>query len=517
MTEFSRRLLLVLPVLATTAALPAADWPRWGRDATGNMIAPEEKNLPAAFDPGKPVAGSEQIDMATTKNVKWVVKLGSQAYGNPTIANGRVFVGTNNEHVRDPQHKGDRGILLALDEKTGEFLWQLVVPKLGAGKVSDWEFLGICSSPTVDGDRLYLVSNRCDALALDVAGMADGNAGPYLDEEKFVLSPKEPPAKIGAKDADVIWRYDMIDELGVFPHNITSSSPLIVGDRIYVTTSNGVDWSHTNVPSPNAPALVVLDKNTGELLGEEASGISQRLYHCNWSSPTYAKGIGKDGLVIFGGGDGFCYAYEPVPVPGPEGFPILKEVWRFDMNPPAYVTDDKGKKIRYAYYEGPSEIIATPVVYKDRVYVAIGQDPEHGQGLGNLVCIDATGQGDVTKSKQVWSYRDIGRSISTASIADGLLYIGEFSGKVHCLDAETGKVQWVFDTGSAIWGSTLVADGKVYIGNEAGDLFILQAGREMKELARINMGAPIYSSPVAANGVLYVGTQTHLYALANQE
>ena len=86
--------------------------------------------------------GTEDIDMSTTKNVKWVAKIGSQSYGTPTIAGGKVLIGTNNESPRDAQHEGDRGIIMCFDEKDGSFLWQLVIPKLGAGKVSDWEYLG---------------------------------------------------------------------------------------------------------------------------------------------------------------------------------------------------------------------------------------------------------------------------------------------------------------------------------------------------------------------------------------
>ena len=91
--------------------------------------------------------------MATTKNVRWVAKLGSQAYGNPTISGGKVFVGTNNESPRDPKFKGDYSMLMVFDETSGKYLWQLAVPKLGTGKVSDWEFLGLCSSPHGENTR----------------------------------------------------------------------------------------------------------------------------------------------------------------------------------------------------------------------------------------------------------------------------------------------------------------------------------------------------------------------------
>jgi len=135
-----------------------------------------------------------------------------------------------------------------------------------------------------------------------------------------------------------------------------------------------------------------------------------------------------------------------------------------------------------------------------------------------LNCIDATKTGDITKTGKVWSYDKIGRAISTVSItADGLLFIAEYAGKIHCLDAETGKVYWVHDAQAHIWGSTLVADGKVYVGTEDGTFFVFAASKEKKKISEANFGEPIYSSPIAANGVLYVETPTHLYAIMKLE
>ena len=87
---------------------------------------------------------------------------------------------------------------------------------------------------------------------------------------------------------------------------------------------------------------------------------------------------------------------------------------------------------------------------------------------------------------------------------------------MYCLDAETGKEHWIYDMKAHMWGSTLVADGKVFLGDEDGDLVILEASAEKKVLNEVFFGAPIYSTPVVANGVLYVGTQTHLYAIGNK-
>jgi outer membrane protein assembly factor BamB len=272
-----------------------------------------------------------------------------------------------------------------------------------------------------------------------------------------------------------------------------------------------VDYSHKHIINPKAPALIVLDRKTGMLVGEEASGISQRIMHCNWSSPAAGQ-VNGVGRIFFGAGDGFCYGFAPAPVPDDEGYGILKERWRFDCNPPPYRAKD-GQRIKYGKPAGPSEIIATPVFHDGRVYVAIGQDPEHGEGLGALSCIDATVVGEDSRRRLVWQYTDINRSISTVSIADGLLYAADYAGMVHCLDAKTGDLYWKHDTLGHIWGSTLVADGKVLVGNEDGYLTILKAGKEKTVLGNIEFSGPIYASPVFANGTLYVTTMMHLYAI----
>jgi outer membrane protein assembly factor BamB len=489
----------------------AADAALWGNGPGRNMVS-DEKNLPDTFDPGKYKQNTEDVDMATTKNIKWAAKLGSQAYGNPTVAGGKIFIGTNNETPRDPKNLGDKGVVMCFDEKTGKFLWQLAIPKLGTGKVSDWEFLGICSPPQVEGNRAYLVTNRCEVLCIDVEGMANGNDGPYKDEGKYLAEKGKPPFETGPQDGDIIWRLDMRDEVGVFPHNITSSAILIVGDKLFVTTSNGQDWSHINIPAPNAPALICVDKNTGALLGEEASGISQKLFHANWSSPSYAE-IGGKGQVIFGGGDGFAYGFDPTPVAGPDDFKIFKEIWKYDAVPPSYRMKD-GKPIKYPAPEGPSEIISTPVIYKDRAYIAIGQDPEHGDGVGSMSCVDISKTGNITESGKIWTYNKITRTISTPSIINDLVFISDYAGNIHCVDANTGKDYWIHNSGSHIWGSTLVADGKLYVGNEDGDFFVMEAGKEKKILHKAVFPAPVYSTPIAANGTLFVATPTHLYAIA---
>jgi len=283
-----------------------------------------------------------------------------------------------------------------------------------------------------------------------------------------------------------------MEELGVQQHNMANASPVSFGDLIYVSTSNGQDESHVNVPSPKAPAIIALDKRTGKLVWEDNS-VGENILHGQWASPTVAR-IGGVDQVIMGQGDGWIRGYEAL---------TGKKLWEFDTNP----KDSVWPKTR-------NELISTAVVYDGLVYIANGQDPEHGEGVGHLYAIDATKRGDITKSGMVWHYEKIRRSISTAAIHEGIVYYPDFSGFLHAVDAKTGKPYWVHDMFAAIWGSPIVVDGKLYLGDEDGDITVLQAGKQLKVIAESNMGSSVYATPVPANGTLFIMNRNELYALA---
>ncbi len=183
-------------------------------------------------------------------------------------------------------------------------------------------------------------------------------------------------------------------------------------------------------------------------------------------------------------------------------------IWKFDLNPKDSVWALGSRGTR-------NNVLATPVIYQDKVFVGVGQDPEHGEAPGNFWAIDATGSGDVTTTHSVWHIGgdQIGRTMSTVAISDGIIYIADLSGFLYAHDLQTGERLWTYDAFAAIWGSPFVADGKVYIGDEDGDVAILRHGRELEELGEYHMGAAVYTTPVAQNGVLYILTRNRLYAL----
>lgn len=497
------------------------DSPQMGLSHLRNNVSPATKNVPTEWD------------VTSGKNIKWTAKLGSQTYASPVIANGKIFVGTNNAngYIKRYPAKVDLGCLLCFDEATGKFLWQHSNEKLPQGRVVDWEQLGICSSPYVEGDRLWYVTNRDEITCLDIEGFLDGeNDGPF----------KEEPNK-NKDEADVIWKVDMMGKLGASPHNACSCSVTALGDVLFVSTSNGVDEAHKVIAQPNAPSFLAMNKTTGEVLWTDKSPGSN-IMHGQWSSPACGV-LGGVEQVLFAGGDGWLYSFDSKGEGGKS-----KLLWKFDCNP---------KKSVYMLERATrNPIIASPVIYDGYVYLGVGEDPEHGEGTAHLWCIDPTKRGDVSptlvfnkkdpktpipykrlqacdekagdferdneNSAMVWHYEGndkkkfeetMHRTISSATIKDGLLFISDESGLFHCIDAKTGKAYWTHDMLAASWSTPLIVGDKVYIGDQDGDITVFKVSKQKEQISEQNMGIPVYNTPIVANGILYIATFNTLFAI----
>lgn len=495
------RILLPLAALALCAALArAADQPQWGQRNTRNQIS-AETGLP------------DSVDVATGKNLKWVAPLGTQTYATPVIAEGRVFIGTNNDKPRDPAHPGDYGVLLCLNEKDGSLAWQLLATKISAeykDPYMDWPRVGICSAPTVEDGRVYVVTSRNEVVCLDIHGLKNGNDGPFKDEARR-LTPKDAPtsATLTDKDADILWVYDMPKEIHGFAHDSPHAQILILGRYLYINTSNGVAYQHKGWRNPDGPSLIVLDKATGRLVAMDKEGMGTHILHCNWSSPALGTVGGKE-LLFYGASDNMMRCFEPLAAdPGAGQVATLKCLWKVetDLTAPRDIKDVHefmGKKAR----GGPSNIEGMPVFDQGRLYFALGGDYWWGKAEGWLKCFDAA------QGKELWSLPLAKHTLCTPAVKDGLVYATDCGNNILCVDAATGKVVWTQQTAGDFWSSTLVADGKVYAGSRKKDLWILAEGREKKVLCTTLLDSEINGTPVAANGTLYVTTMKNLYAFA---
>jgi outer membrane protein assembly factor BamB len=497
------------------------DWPQWGGSPYRNNT-PDGKNIPT------------QWDVEAGKNIRWSMPLGSETYGNPVVANGRVYVGTNNGsgYIKRYPNTVDLGALLCFDEKDGKFLWQHSSEKLPTGRVNDWPNQGICCSPLVDGDRLWYVTSRGEVACLDAQGFRDGENDGSFQDEKVVAD----------EDADILWSVNMMSQLKVSQHNMCSCSVTCAGDLLFVNTSNGVDEGHVTLPEENAPSFICLNRNTGELLWTD-NMPGANVLHGQWSSPTYAV-LGDVPQVLFGGGDGYLYSFAAEGEGGKS-----KLLWKFDCNPKDSIYLLGGRATR-------NHIIATPVVHEGLVYVAVGEDPEHGEGNGHLWCIDPTKRGDVSptlvynskdpaqpiahkrlqalvekdgdferdnpNSAAIWHYvgnnpeefeTTMHRTCGTVAIKNDLLFVADFSGVFHCLDVKTGKAHWTYDMFAASWASPLIVEDRVYIGDEDGDIAIFKLSSEMEQIGEINMGSAVYTTPIVANDTLFIANRNRIFAI----
>ncbi|HEY2827754.1 MAG TPA: PQQ-binding-like beta-propeller repeat protein, partial [Pirellulales bacterium] len=304
------------------------DWSMWGGSSIRNNT-PEAKNIPAQWTPGEFDADTGAWKNKGAQNIKWVAPLGFKSYGNPVVANGHIYVGTNNGHAYLKRYPADvdLGVLLCFDEKTGDFLWQDSNEKLPTGRVNDWPDEGVCSAPLVQDSRLWYVSNRGELRCLSTDGLRGGkNIGPVTNEKEMALK-KNPKAEWEAdKEPDVIWVLDMMKQLGVQQHNMSNCSVIAAGDVLFVNTSNGVDEAHINLPAPYAPTFIAVDKSTGQVLWTDNSP-GPNVLHGQWSSPAYAVIDGQP-QAILGCGDGWVYSFDPRTAGGEP-----KLLWKFDCNP----------------------------------------------------------------------------------------------------------------------------------------------------------------------------------------
>ncbi|MEO8425969.1 MAG: HEAT repeat domain-containing protein, partial [Verrucomicrobiota bacterium] len=320
------------------------------------VVSPLAPTNPIAPQPETAVAqtGNPPVDWDTNtgRNIVWSVELGNETFGRPVVAGDAVYVGTDNARHMNPACQEECGVLMAFRATDSRFLWQDVAPRVKRG-LREFLLPSTTSAPYVEGNRLYYLTAECQLRCLDTQGFRDGeNNGPYREE----------PFQDNAA-ADIIWELDLCARLGVFPHEASNSEVLPVGDLLMVCTANGQNEGHTRVPSPRAPSLIAVDKHSGEVVWR-AIGPGGDVLHGQWSSPVAANVHGRR-QVLFGGGDGWLRAYD-----AGSG----RELWRFDGNP---------KDARWLPRPGVlsrSSIIASPVFADGRVFVALGQDPLHGNG-----------------------------------------------------------------------------------------------------------------------------------------
>ena len=515
-------LLLSLLLVATPAA--AADWPQWGgspmrNNAPGADVGP----LPAQWNVGRFDPDSGRWDSQFARNVRWVARLGTYTYGSPVIAGGSVFCGTNNGAgwLKGRPATIDAGLPALLPpRRRGLPMAALLRRSWLPATISISARSGVCSAPLVEGDRLWVVTNRCEVVCVDLGRSS------------------------GRQEAVVVWRLDMIGQLGA---GAAQHEQLLADRRRRTAPGRHRQRRRSDAPprcAPRGPPVFSPWTSDRAKSVWADSSPGQNILHGQWASPAFA--------------------------PNRRGSPgDLSRRRRLALQLPP----DAGGKTRAALeVRLQSEAVGVeaggggrprhPRRHAGRctataIYIATGEDPEFGGGAqGRLWRIDARKRGDTSaelvfdklgrplpprrisaadpaagdvvrpnpNSAAVWQYvGDQGpkaefktvmhRTLGMAAIKDDLLVVADLAGVVHCLDVSTGKVHWTFDMMSPVWGSPLLADGKIFVGDEDGDVRVFRLSPRLEVLGENNMGGPVQTTPAAVNGILYIATRNHLFAI----
>jgi outer membrane protein assembly factor BamB len=478
----------LLCLSAIGGPLHADDWPTLGRDKTRNPVS-AEKNPPLWWQ----VAPSDGSEPGSNKNVKWHAPLGRKSLSDPVIANGLVWAG-----AREGNLSTGSAVLSCFREKDGKLLYEYRYKDPPGSKYTYCRD-GHSSSPLIERERAWFVTARGETVCLDI--------GPLM---RGVGQPRE------------LWKVDMVKDLGVFTsvcwcpevYVKSCSIPPSYKGRIFVSTANGLDDDDT-VPSPFAPNLVCLDKDTGHVLWRDNSA-GKNIQDGHWASPLVIEINGR-GQVIAPQGDGWLRSFDAM---------TGQLIWKFNANASGAAN---GK--------APTPLYATPVYHAGRVYFGNDVKPQSGRATCHFYCIDPTREGDISpeiddgpglrirnpNSGLVWKHggmrgdrRVFDGTTASAAIANGLVIVAETNGYLDCLDAKSGKPYWRYDVREGIKAAPLIVGGKIYLGTLDGAIHIVELGKDFIVERIIDLDASMHAAPVFANGVLYVATDK-LYAIAGKE
>jgi len=494
-----RCLIAAVCLLAPTIAL-ADDWPMGGRTASRNPVS-LEKNPPTDWEAGD--------DNTKPRNVKWSAKVGRQSMGGPVVANGLVWVGTNNQNPLDPKIEGDYAVLACFREKDGKFLYQYLSPRIENAEISlDWPLQGISGCPLVDKNRIFFCTNRGELVCLDIGALQENGGKP-----------------------NVVWKLDMRTEFGVFPRkqmipgHDSFGSPASYKEFLYVPTGNGVGEDGKTVVAPDAPSLICVRKDTGKVVWKDSSPGKGLLFG-QYASPLAVEIDGKC-QVIAPQGDGWVRSFEAE---------TGKLLWKFDSN-------RKGVPWNYGQRQDGNDtkvyVLATPVYAEGRVFFAAGIYPEAIGEQGRLFCVNPTKRGDISieleddgtgkgkpspNSGLVWEFAGDPKNdkecmhltLSSVAVHRGLVVATDRQGVIHCLDSKTGQRHWMHFSNDSFRGNPLIIDETIYVVDNSGEVSILQLSKNKKIIGKLVTGLAMYASPVFANGTLYLLTDSHLYAIGGK-
>ncbi|MBT3268835.1 PQQ-binding-like beta-propeller repeat protein [Candidatus Poribacteria bacterium] len=292
-----------------------------------------------------------------------------------------------------------------------------------------------------------------------------------------------------SKDGDVLWEKSLTEQYGrISGYGGRTHTPVVDGDLVIISYLNS-SWG---AQAPGRHRYFAFDKNTGDVVWMSTPGGPPK--DTTYSVPAIAV-INGQRLLIAGNADGSIYALK---------VNTGEKVWRFGLS-------KRG-------------INSSIVVVGDRAYAMHSEENLDTNAMGRVVCIDATGSGDVTETHEVWRADGLAAGYTSPAYADGRLYVIDNSSNVHALDADTGAEAWTYEIATVGKGSPTVADGKLYLPEVNGNLHIVQVGADeatVLDTEQITVDgdrfAEIFGSPIVAYGRVYIPTEGGLFCIGDPD
>jgi outer membrane protein assembly factor BamB len=474
------------PTVAKAAEKPveAAAKPKATPDvAAAPAPPPDRKAGPARPDiwPGPRVAGSwahwrgpEQNGISREKNLPdtWNLETGENllwqapygARSTPLILDGRVYVINNaGENADGSRSITEQERVMCLDAATGKVLW---------------EYKFNLFHTDIPSNRVGWANLAGDPETGFV--YAHGVQGTLLCLDK---------------EGQVVWDHSLTETFGrISGYGGRVHTPIVDEDLVILSFLN----SSFGPQAPGSHRYVAFDKRTGEVVWWSTPG--DRPLDTTYSTPVVSV-INGQRLLIAGNADGAVYALK---------VRTGEKVW-------GCVLSKRG-------------INVSPVVEGNRVYIGHSEENVYPTDpavplMGSIVCIDATGKGDVTKTHIQWKHDGIDFGYASPLLVDGKLYCVDNAANMHCLAATDGKTLWTHKLGTVGKGSPVWADGKLYVNEVNGRLLILQpSDGDCQELDVKQLGSKVpgtklevHASPAIADGRVYFVTREAIYCVGKKD
>jgi outer membrane protein assembly factor BamB len=328
---------------------------------------------------------------------------------------------------------------------------------------------------------------------------------------------------LSAKTGDQLWAKSLDAKTGKVhkKNNLAASTPCSDGERVYTAV-----WDGTGV------TLLAYDLN-GEKLWEKGLG-SYSSQHGFGNSPAV-----HNGLVFFNfDQDG---AAELVAHDAKTG----EQKWRAERKPhrasytTPFVFEKDGKAAElivattttvdgYDPAKGTVNWSFTVPWPTDKKLRAIGQPvlaagnvvmvTGDGDGSRTMLAVKAGGNGDVSKEGLAWKLTKDTPYVPGALAKGDYLYWVTDDGMAGCADAKTGKVKWTERVLSeSVSASPLLVGETVFVVGESGKAVAFKADpKELEEATKSDVGEPVFATPAAAGGKLFIRGGTHLFCFGKK-